>query len=149
MFSIVTVASSTRMPTASARPPSVITLMVSPMADSAATEARIASGIEIVMIRVDRQLLRKMRIIRPVSAAATTPSKITELTEEYTKDDWSFAMSTFRPLGSVSRIFGRIALTPLMTSSVDTEPFFRIVINAALAPSTRTMLICGGAPRCA
>ena len=30
MFSIVTVASSTRMPTASARPPSVITLMVSP-----------------------------------------------------------------------------------------------------------------------
>ena len=31
-----------------------------------------------------------------------------------------------------------------MTSSVDAEPFFRIVIKAALAPSTRTMLICGG-----
>ena len=70
MFSIVTVASSTRMPTASARPPRVIMLMVSPIADNVAIEARIASGIEIVMISVERQLPRKTRIIRPVSAAA-------------------------------------------------------------------------------
>jgi hypothetical protein len=35
MFSIITVASSTRMPTASARPPRVITLMVWPRAESA------------------------------------------------------------------------------------------------------------------
>ena len=33
MFSIVTVASSTRMPTASARPPSVMMFSVSPIAD--------------------------------------------------------------------------------------------------------------------
>ena len=59
MFSIVTVASSTRMPTASASPPSVITLMVSPIAESAAIEARIASGIEIVMISVERQRAQK------------------------------------------------------------------------------------------
>ena len=70
MFSIVTVASSTRMPTASARPPSVMTLMVSPSTDSAVTEARIASGIEMVMIRVERQLPRNIRIISPVRAAA-------------------------------------------------------------------------------
>ena len=57
-----------------------MTLMVSPIADSAATDARIASGIEIMMMSVERQLPRKMRIIRPVSAAATTPSKMTELT---------------------------------------------------------------------
>ena len=82
MFSIVTVASSTRMPTASARPPSVITLMVSPMAESAVTDARIASGIETMMIKVERQLPRKTRIIKPVSAAATIPSKITELTAD-------------------------------------------------------------------
>ena len=65
MFSIVTVASSTRMPTASASPPSVITLIVSPVAASSATEVRIASGIEIVMMSVERQLPRKMRIIEP------------------------------------------------------------------------------------
>ena len=53
MFSMVTVASSTRMPTASASPPSVITLMVSPNTDSAVIDARMASGIEIVMISVD------------------------------------------------------------------------------------------------
>ena len=64
-----------------------MTLMVSPMADSAATEARIASGMEVVMMRVERQLLRKMRIIKPVNAAATTPSKITELTAAKTNDD--------------------------------------------------------------
>ena len=87
MFSIVTVASSTRMPTASARPPSVMTLMVSPVAASSVTEVRIASGIEIVMMSVERQLPRKIRIIRPVSAAATTPSKMTELTAALTNDD--------------------------------------------------------------
>ena len=77
MFSMVTVASSTRMPTASARPPSVMTLIVSPARRAAVIEARIASGIEIVMISVERQLPRKSRIISPVSAAAMTPSRIT------------------------------------------------------------------------
>jgi hypothetical protein len=72
MFSMVTVASSTRMPTASARPPSVMTLIVSPSMDSTVSENRMASGIEIVMIRVERQLPRNSRIIRPVSVAAIT-----------------------------------------------------------------------------
>ena len=89
MFSIVTVASSTRMPTASASPPSVITLIVSPVAASSATEVRIASGIEIVMMSVERQLPRKIRIISPVSAAATTPSKMTDDTAAFTNLDWS------------------------------------------------------------
>ena len=40
MFSIATVASSTRMPTASARPPSVMMLMVSPSALSMQMEAQ-------------------------------------------------------------------------------------------------------------
>ena len=48
-----------------------------------------ASGIEIMMITVERQLPRKIRIIRPVSAAATTPSKMTEDTAAVTKVDWS------------------------------------------------------------
>ena len=62
MFSMVTVASSTRMPTASARPPSVMMLMVSPSADRQKMEARIDSGIEMVMMSVLRQLPRNSSI---------------------------------------------------------------------------------------
>ena len=63
MFSISTVASSTSMPTASARPPSVITLSVSPSACSTMIENRIDSGIEMTTVSVDRQLPRNSRII--------------------------------------------------------------------------------------
>ena len=73
MFSMVTVASSTRMPTASARPPSVMMLSVSPMAARAMIEPRTDSGIDTAMISVERQLPRNSRIIRLVSAAAITP----------------------------------------------------------------------------
>ena len=89
MFSIVTVASSTRIPTARARPPSVITLIVSPMIESRVTENRMASGMETVMIRVDRQLPRKIRMRMPVSPAAMSPSRTTPITAEVTKTDWS------------------------------------------------------------
>ena len=84
---MVTVASSTRMPTASASPPSVMTLIVSPSSESAVSAARMASGIESVMIRVERQLPRNSRIIAPVSAAAITPSRTTLDTASVTKTD--------------------------------------------------------------
>ena len=63
MFSISTVASSTRMPTARAKPPSVMMLIVSPSALSTMIEVRIESGMETAMISVLRQLPRKSRII--------------------------------------------------------------------------------------
>ncbi len=87
MLSMVTVALSTRMPTASASPPSVITLIVSPIADSAAIEQRIDSGIDTAMISEERQLPRNNRIIRLASAAAITPSRITPDTAALTKMD--------------------------------------------------------------
>ncbi len=55
MLSIVTVASSTSIPTASARPPRVMMLSVSPIAESAAIAPRI-DGIDVVTIEVERQL---------------------------------------------------------------------------------------------
>ncbi len=71
MFSISTVASSTRMPTASASPPSVMMLMVScSSAQSMRCEHRIESGIETAMISVERQLPRKIRIMTAVRQAA-------------------------------------------------------------------------------
>ena len=87
MFSIVTVASSTRMPTASARPPSVMMLSVSPSAQSIAIEPSTESGIEVAMITVERQLPRKIRIIRLVSAAAMMPSRMTPLTAALMNSD--------------------------------------------------------------
>ena len=70
VFSISTVASSTRMPTASASPPSVITLMVCPVRLRTISETRIESGIEMQTMIVLRQLPRNSRIIRPVRQAA-------------------------------------------------------------------------------
>ena len=52
-------------------------LSVWPMADRAAIEDRIASGMEVAIISVERQLPRNSRIIRLVSAAAITPSLTT------------------------------------------------------------------------
>ncbi len=76
-FSISTVASSTRIPTASASPPSVMMLMVSCSKLSTMIDVRIESGIETAMISVLRQLPRNSRIIRPVRHAAITASRIT------------------------------------------------------------------------
>ena len=87
MFSIVTVASSTRIPTASARPPSVMMLMVCPSACSAISEDRIDSGIEIAMMQVLRQLPRNSRIIAAVSAAAISASRTTPCTAAFTNTD--------------------------------------------------------------
>ena len=87
MFSISTVASSTRMPTASASPPSVMMLMVSPSALSRMIETKIESGIEIEMTMVGRQSPRKSRIMAAVSAAAIRPSRNTPLMEARTNSD--------------------------------------------------------------
>jgi hypothetical protein len=87
MFSTATVASSTKMPTASARPPSVITLMVSPSPHSTAIEASTDSGIDTVMISVLRTEPKNSRIIRPVSAAAMMPSRTTPFTAARTNTD--------------------------------------------------------------
>jgi hypothetical protein len=80
IFSIVTVASSTKIPTARARPPSVMILMVSPRRLIIIIDVKIESGMEIAMIRVLRQLPRNTRIMSPVNPAAITPSRMTPLT---------------------------------------------------------------------
>ena len=87
VFSISTVASSTRMPTASASPPSVITLIVSPSAVRMTSEVAIESGIDVQTISVDRHDPRNSRIISPVSAAAMRASRTTSEMESRTKID--------------------------------------------------------------
>src|SRR6266571_697587 len=69
MFSISTVASSTRMPTASARPPNVMMFIVWPSAPRTMIEQKIDKGIEVATTSVERQFPRKRRIISAVRQA--------------------------------------------------------------------------------
>ncbi len=77
MFSISTVASSTRIPMASASPPRVITLIVCPASQSATRAAISASGIFNKTMIALRQSRRNTRIIRPTSTAPKAPSPTT------------------------------------------------------------------------
>ena len=103
MFSTSTVASSTRMPTARASPPSVMMFIVCPIALNAIMELRIASGIEVAMMIVLRQLPKKVRIIKAVRHAAITVSLTTPLIAPRTKIDWSAS-------GAISSCGGTIVL---------------------------------------
>ncbi len=75
------------MPTASASPPSVIMLIVSPSALSVMIEHRIDKGIETAIMIVLRQLPRKIRIMIAVKQAAMIASRTTPLMEARTKMD--------------------------------------------------------------
>ena len=87
IFSTSTVASSTSMPTAKANPPSVMMLMVSPIALSTMIDVRMANGIEVAMMTVLRQLPRNVRIMNAVRHAAMSVSLTTPLIAPRTKID--------------------------------------------------------------
>jgi hypothetical protein len=76
-FSTSTVASSTRIPTASARPPRVMRFSVCPSRPRTMIETRSASGIDTSTISVLRQLPRKSSIMSPVRPAAIVASRTT------------------------------------------------------------------------
>src|SRR3954451_20490119 len=133
MFSIVTVASSTRMPTASAKPPSVMILSVSPIADSMMIAPSTDSGIEMAMMTVERQLPRNSRIITLVRSAAMTPSTATPSIAPRTNTDWSPMKPILSASGSWSLTSITFCLMPAMISSVEVAPAFSTIIRTAVA----------------
>ena len=146
MFSIVTVASSTKMPTARASPPSVMMLMVCPIKCSTISDVKMERGIEIATITVVRQLPKKSNNMSAVSPAARSASWITPEMACFTKTDWSASSVTSMPSGSRGNSVGSMVLILLTTSRVDAPPFFRAVSNRPRSPSWRTILICGEKP---
>ena len=142
MFSMATVASSTRMPTARAMPPSVMTLTVWPSRLSTISDARIESGMEMQTIRVLRQLPRNIRIMRPVRNAALTASRTTPLMAARTNTDWSNNSRTCSSGVSPASILGRVFLTLSTTASVEAFPFLNTVSRAPRRPLVRTTLVC-------
>ncbi len=77
VFSIVTVASSTRIPMASAMPPSDMMLIVFPVTHRPNNEPVRASGMLHTTTITLRQSRRNRRIIRPVKHAPIAPSVAT------------------------------------------------------------------------
>src|SRR6266480_507547 len=84
MFSISTVASSTRIPTESASPPKVMILMVWPRALRQRMLTRMDKGIEMAMISVLLQFPRNSRIMMAVRQAAMIASRMTPWMEART-----------------------------------------------------------------
>ena len=64
-----------------------MTFTVSPSQAKAVSANRMASGISMRMMTVERQLPRKTRIITPTSAAASAASRMTPTTAALTKTD--------------------------------------------------------------
>ncbi len=147
MFSIITVASSTRMPTASARPPSVMTLIVCPAQFSPMIAHRMASGMEVAMMTVGRHDPKNSSTTMPVRAAAVSISRTTSKMESLTNTDASPRMLTFTSGGSSFWMRGSSALAPATTSSVEASPLFITTISTPCCPFTSTRLVCGWPPR--
>ena len=87
MFSTSTVASSTSIPIASDRPPSVIMFSELPVSFRKMIPTNIDSGIDVQTITMLRQLPRKNMIIRDTSIAPITASCNTLSIEFSTKTD--------------------------------------------------------------
>ena len=87
MFSIVTVASSTKIPIANVSPPKVMRFKVSPIAFKAMIELKIDKGIETAIMQVLRQLPKKSKINAAVKQEAMMASCNTLLIAARTKMD--------------------------------------------------------------
>ena len=123
------------MPTASAKPPRVIRLIVSPSALRTASELNTDSGIDSAMMTVLRQEPMKTRIINAVRAAAIAASFTTPLIAARTKMDWSANSLTTSSGGVPASTRGKAAFTRAITSSVEAEPLRSMVSNVPRTPS--------------
>ena len=89
MFSMVTMAWSTKIPTDKAKPPRVIKLSVSPKAYKIKIEEKIDKGMVMAMMSVLLQLPKNKSTMAAVKAAAMIASLTTPLIAAFTKIDWS------------------------------------------------------------
>ena len=126
VFSIVTVASSTRMPIASAMPPSDMMLIVLPVIHSPTNDPSSASGMldttTITLLRSPRN----SRIMSPVKPAPIRPSVATLSTAATTVGDSSNSKLIVTSLGTASRNNCIDLWTSATTVSVDPVSFLMI-----------------------
>ena len=125
-FSIVTVAMSTRMPIASAMPPSDMMLIVLPVTHSPTSDPSRASGIVVTTTITLLRSRRNNRIISPVSPAPIRPSVATLSTAATTVGDSSNSKFTETSLGTASRNICMCLCTSFTTVSVEPVSFLMI-----------------------
>jgi hypothetical protein len=119
MFSIATVASSTRIPTASARPPSVMMLIVCPAPHRRTTAARSANGIVATTMSALLRSRRNRSTTSPVRTAPTSPSSRTDVRALRMYVDWSNSKRTAMSSGTRARNRGRLSFTSRTTARVE------------------------------
>ena len=126
VFSIVTVASSTRMPIASAIPPSDMMLIVLPVTHSPTSDPKSASGMLATTTSTLLRSPRNKRIISPVKPAPIIPSVATLSTAATTVGDSSNSKLIETSLGTASRNNCIDLWTSATTVSVDPVSFLMI-----------------------
>ena len=136
MFSISTVVSSTRIPTAKARPPSVIRLIVCPPIHRPTTAAIIAKGMFTTTTSALRTSRRKISTIKPVSRAPRAPSLNRLFTARVTYGDWSNSKLTRMSSGNSCCIFGKAFLISSITLIVEASARFVARMYTARRPLT-------------
>ncbi len=94
-------------------------LRVSPIAANITIEPNTASGIEVAIMIVERQLPRNKRIMTLVRIAAITPSRTTPAIAPLTNSPWSPTKPTTSVSGSESLKATTFFLMPSMISSVE------------------------------
>ncbi len=126
MFSMVTVAMSTRMPIASAMPPSDMMLIVLPVTQSPTNDPRRESGMVATTTITLLMSRRNRRIMSPVKPAPINPSVATLSTAATTVGDSSNWKLTFTSLGTASRNNCIDLWTSATTVNVDPVSFLMI-----------------------
>ncbi len=127
MFSMVTVAMLTRMPIASAMPPSDMMLIVLPVAHRPTSEPRSASGMVVTTTSTLLTSRRNSRIISPVRAAPIRPSVATLWTAATTVGDSSNWKLTFTSSGTDS--WNRCIALWTSATTVSVEPVSFLMIG--------------------
>ena len=136
VFSMVTVASSTRMPMASAMPPSDMMLIVLPVTQSPNSDPVRASGMLQTTTSTLRKSRRNRRIISPVRPAPIAPSVATLSTACTTVGDSSNSKLIFTSSGTALRNFSIDLWTSATTVSVEPVSFLMIGRWIAFSPLT-------------
>ena len=105
---IITVASSTKMPTANAKPPSVMTLMVCTAQESARIEHGIEGGMDVATISVERPDPKNVSTIRLVRRPAVAIPAPRPEPEKYPDVEASFKVVVTTPAGNTRSTMGEL-----------------------------------------
>ncbi len=138
MFSSTTIASSTTLPTATASPPRVRMLIVTPVICITTRAVRIDSGMLIAATTVARRLSRNRKIVMIANSAPRPPSRSRPSRDSLMKTDRSWTVVIVSWSACSAAISASLALTASATSTVLASEVFdtvRVERRVAVRPA--------------